>query len=164
MAGKARTASSLDDIMDQMSDFVADMKLQMSAIQGEKTLVQLTQDFVNAVEWSEWWIRAILGFHMTLFLLECVFSRSLVVQITVFLVAAAIVFLAEPLNGLGADYWEEFATQPYFDKRGAFYSGVVSLPLVFVMLVALVNLIRMTVADMVRLKRRQLRGQHVKEE
>ena len=53
--------------------------------------------------------------------------------------AAAIVFMAERLNGLGAKHWQRFSGQDYFDPRGVFFTTLVSGPLVLMMLIVLVS-------------------------
>lgn len=58
---------------------------------------------------------------------------------TLTLRAAAVVFLAERLNGLGAKHWQRFSGQDYFDPRGVFFTTLVSGPLVLIMLIVLVS-------------------------
>lgn len=115
--------------------------------------------FIHAIDWNERWIQSILLFHGLMLLTALVYRGSSNVQLSIFLVALGVVWCAQPLNSLGAEYWEDFATQPYFDKYGAFFSAVVSCPLVLVMLVVLVNCIVIAVSEMVDLKRRQLKQQ-----
>lgn len=165
--------SSLDDVQAAFSEIVRDLKAQLRGIQQGQDLQTLVREFVNAIDWSEWWIRAIIGVHLTLLLLAVVFHSNLSVQLSVFMFCVAIIVLAQPLNSLGAEYWEEFAKQPYFDKRGAFYSGVISSPLVIVMILVLINMVRSTVADMIKFQREEVQRQmrqssggdgHVKDE
>lgn len=47
--------------------------------------------------------------------------------------------MAERLNTLGAEHWELFSQQNYFDKRGVFFCTLVSGPLVLILLVVLVS-------------------------
>jgi transmembrane protein 18 len=136
---------------------VRGLKAQLRDAQKRQDLQTLVREFINAIDWSEWWIRAILGIHLILLLLVVVFHSTMSVQLSVFMFCVAIIVLAQPLNSLGAEYWEEFAKEPYFDKRGAFYSGVISSPLVIIMMLVLVNMVRSTIADMVKLKRQELR-------
>ena len=53
--------------------------------------------------------------------------------------AASVVFMAERLNGLGAEHWQRFSGQDYFDPRGVFFTTLVSGPLVLIMLIVLVS-------------------------
>ncbi len=48
-------------------------------------------------------------------------------------------FLSERLNALGAQHWERFAGQNYFDRQGVFMSAVVSGPLLVAMFIVLVR-------------------------
>jgi transmembrane protein 18 len=54
--------------------------------------------------------------------------------------AAVAIYLGKHINKLGAQHWELFAKQPYFDERGVFYSVVVSAPLILNMFIILVRL------------------------
>ena len=147
--------SSLDEVMTQFGDTVKEMQRQFKDIQRGKDPLTLLREFVGAIDWSERWIQAIVVLHLALLATTIWHRRNMLVQLTVFTFGATVIFMAEPLNALGAEYWEEFARQPYFDKRGAFYSGVVSLPLVVILLIVLVNLVSATIEDMVFVKRRQ---------
>ena len=135
------------------------MKFQNQELTQGRSPGQLFRAFVGAIDWSEWWIRSIVALHGVLLVTVVLGRRSTTVQLAVFALCCAIIFLAEPLNALGAEYWEQFATQPYFDKRGAFFSGVVSCPLVVIMVVVVANLVIDTIRTMVRVKRMQLRQQ-----
>lgn len=53
--------------------------------------------------------------------------------------AVAVVYCAERLNKLGHQHWERFATQPYFDEHGAFFTALVSAPLLACMFIILVR-------------------------
>ncbi len=50
-----------------------------------------------------------------------------------------LVYMGERINKLGAQHWQRFSRQDYFDKRGTFYSAVVSGPLLLIMLAVLVR-------------------------
>lgn len=47
--------------------------------------------------------------------------------------------MAERLNKLAAQHWESFSKQNYFDRRGVFFSTLVSGPLLVVMFIVLVG-------------------------
>jgi hypothetical protein len=53
--------------------------------------------------------------------------------------AVLVVLFGETLNSLGAQHWEAFATQPYFDANGVFFSAVISAPLMVIMFLVLVG-------------------------
>jgi hypothetical protein len=138
-------------------------KASMGANAQQEGLYEAVAGFIHAINWNERWIQSILLLHGLLLLTALMYRRNSAVQLSIFVLALCIVGLAQPLNSLGAEYWEEFATQPYFDKYGAFFSAIVSCPLVLVMLVVLVNCIMIAVSEMVALKRRQLRHQTAKQ-
>ena len=131
----------------------------VGASEQQEGLYDVVMGFIHAINWNERWIQSILLFHGLLLLTALMYRRNSTVQLCIFLVALGVVACAQPLNSLGAEYWEDFATQPYFDKYGAFFSAVVSCPLVLVMLVVLVNCIVIAVSEMVELKRKQLKQQ-----
>lgn len=131
----------------------------VGASEQQEGLYDIVMGFIHAINWNERWIQSVLLFHSLLLLTALIYRRSSTVQLSIFLVALAVVGCAQPLNSLGAEYWEDFATQPYFDKYGAFFSAVVSCPLMLVMLVVLINCIVIAVSEMVELQRRQLKEQ-----
>lgn len=53
--------------------------------------------------------------------------------------AASVIYFGERINTLAAAHWQKFATQAYFDPNGAFFSALVSLPLVFTLFTVLVG-------------------------
>jgi transmembrane protein 18 len=144
--------------------------LQREVLQQAKKTVNAEKEglwnvilgFVHAVDWGERWIQCILLVHVVLILLVLVFRRNSNVQLVVFSIAVLLIAMAQPLNSLGAEHWDLFATQPYFDKHGAFISAVLSCPLVLIMCVILVNCAAIAISDAVRLKREQLKRQKLK--
>lgn len=152
-------ASSFEDLFEQVSGLIREFRYQHQEITRGKGPSQLFSEFIAAIDWSERWIQAILATHVFLLVTVLWFRKNSAVQIAVFLLACMIVFLAQPLNSLGAEFWEHFARQPYFDKRGAFFSGAVSLPLVLIMIIIVVNLVIDTVTTMWHLKRMELQKQ-----
>jgi hypothetical protein len=66
------------------------------------------------------------------------------------------VYNAEALNSIAAVHWQKFARQNYFQPQGLFISVMLSLPLLFTMLVVLINyMIEMTTL-LVQMKRKEL--------
>lgn len=66
------------------------------------------------------------------------------------------VYNAEALNGIAAVHWQKFARQNYFQPQGLFISVMLSLPLLFTMLVVVINyMIEMTTL-LVQMKRKEL--------
>ena len=79
------------------------------------------------------------------------------VQTGIFLGAAALIYLAEPINSFLEARWESFSSQNYFDRAGLFISVVLSGPLLLCSLLTLVNLLVIVARDLVKLKRMELR-------
>ena len=156
MATPEQGFKSVQDVFEHFKQSIAGMQEQIQQHSGGQSLRALVSDFVNAIDWSERWIQAIIATHIVLLGASIIWRRSMAVQLSIFAVGCSIVFCAQPLNSLGADYWEEFARQPYFDSRGAFFSGVISLPLVLIMTVVIVNIVISTLQEAARLQRRKL--------
>ena len=54
----------------------------------------------------------------------------------------AVSMCASTLNAWGAEHWEHFSTQNYFDKNGVFVSALFTAPMILVLLVQLVLIAR----------------------
>jgi hypothetical protein len=112
------------------------LKLQV----GPQTPMENLQAFCAAINWKEPFIVCILVFQVFAFLL-CLWasrpSRALPARIGTMLMIFLLVRSAEYLNSYGAQHWEEFATQNYFDSRGIFTGIFICAPLLldaFIML------------------------------
>jgi transmembrane protein 18 len=146
--------------MEQLDQIYADVRnAALGMQQGSAQFWNITMDYFHSIDWSERWIQALVGGEAALLLVTLVWRRKTSVQMSIFALCAAVMMLAEPLNKMGADYWEDFATQPYFDKRGGFMAGVVLVPLLLIMITCLVNYLVQVISEMVALKRRQLAKQ-----
>lgn len=131
-----------------------------ASVQSSADLSEIFEDLVYwwGQWWQEWWVRIIVAYHLLLLLTVLWFRRSLPAQLAVFALSLCTVASTEFLNGIGAIYWEEFSSQPYFDKHGAFISSVVSCPLIIIMMVVLVNIVSTVIQDMMVLKKKQLKN------
>ena len=69
-------------------------------------------------------------------------------------------FLAERMNGFLAKRWSLFSTQNYFDARGAFVSVIWNAPLMVNLVIILVNFLRLTVKEMVKMKKAQMKSRY----
>ena len=156
----------MDDILNQQAsllrfgeDLLKESSRKLREAAGPDALRQaynLWRGFVEAVDWSETWIRCLLGFHLTMLALALVTRTSESAQTIIFLVCACLVFAAEPLNTLARNNWRAFSGQDYFDERGLFATTVFSTPLLVILAVVLVNFLIITAAVMVKTKRAQL--------
>jgi transmembrane protein 18 len=150
----------MGDAAAHMAQMYEDVRSAVRSMQhGSSHFWDVTMDFIHAIDWSERWIQAILTIEVALLLTAISWRHTPAVQLVLFAICAVVVVLAEPLNRLGAEYWEDFARQPYFDKRGGFITGVVLTPLLVIMLVCVVMYLSSVIAEMVTLKRSQLRHQ-----
>ena len=113
--------------------------------------------FLHAVRWNEPWIVALMLFHVACYVAIVRLGRRQLAQVGFFLFLAALTFSTERINGFCAKRWKAFATQNYFDKRGAFASVMLSGPAMVNLVVVLINLLRMMVELLVNAKRAELR-------
>ena len=112
----ATAASSLNDVVEGLKD-----QIFADHVKGApQTFREECAAFIAAVDWRETWIRCLLLWHLSLWLLFVFTRKNFPRQCGLFFGIAACVALAETLNGLCAKRWEKFATQNYFDERGVF--------------------------------------------
>mmetsp|Transcript_42126 Transcript_42126/g.51141 ORF Transcript_42126/g.51141 Transcript_42126/m.51141 type:complete len:171 (+) Transcript_42126:144-656(+) len=112
--------------------------------------------FLHAVDWTEPWIIGLLCVHAATLILVLATRKNFNFQSFLFFILLGMVLMAEHINEFAGAHWTKFATQPYFDPSGLFISAVFSVPLVFLVLIILVNsLINMT-NMMVKVKRAQI--------
>merc|ERR1719150_2705153 len=86
--------------------------------------------FLYAVNWFEYWLLSLFGFHLCIITVAIIFRKSWKVQCGIIIVAFALIINAKFLNTLGKTHWKKFSTQNYFDPNGFFISMVLSLPLI----------------------------------
>jgi hypothetical protein len=75
---------------------------------------------------------------------------------------AGIVRSAEYLNKYGANNWEQFATQNYFDENGVFISIMLCAPLLLTALIMLISYLREAARLLVQVKRQELKEKYKK--
>jgi hypothetical protein len=121
------------DIEKNVFDFVKE------SAKAPETAWEHWQAFCAAIDWTETWLRCLLGFHVTLFLLVLLTRSSVNAQTVLFLFICSLVFSAEWLNSYCALNWPLFATQNYFDAHGVFASTLFAGPLLVILLVQLVR-------------------------
>lgn len=162
----AEAFDRMDDLTGMLEGMFEDVMAQARSFQQGQDSQQASgglgsslMHFIRSVDWSERWIQAILASHAFVVLLAVLFRRSSAVQLAIFAWGATIIFFSEGLNRMGGDFWEEFATQPYFDKHGTFFSALVSLPLLLILVGVLINYLCHASWLMIRTKRKQLAHQ-----
>lgn len=102
----------------------------------------------------------LIAFHIVTFLTTLYVTRrcgmwSRMIFLTVL---AGIVRSAERLNDYGAQNWESFATQNYFDKSGIFISIMISTPLLLMAFYMLISYLREAAGLLVKVKKQELRA------
>lgn len=118
--------------------------------------------FRSAIRWSENFIVGLICFQIIVFLL-CFYvsrkDRGLASRVPLLVFIAIIVRSAERLNALGAEHWESFATQDYFDKRGVFVGIMLCAPLLLDSLMMLIFFMKEASTLLVQVKRNQIQQQ-----
>ena len=150
----ATAASSLNDVVEGLKD-----QIFADHVKGApQTFREECAAFIAAVDWRETWIRCLLLWHLSLWLLFVFTRKNFPVQCGLFFGIAACVALAETLNGLCAKRWEKFATQNYFDERGVFAGIMLCAPLLALAFAMLLNFLVMASSMLVTVKRAEFRG------
>lgn len=117
--------------------------------------------FYRAINWKEdRWISIVLLFHLATLLFVVKKRHREQFQVQMFVVLGAFSFLAERMNGFLAKRWSLFSTQNYFDARGAFVSVIWNAPLMVNLVIILVNFLRLTVKEMVKMKKAQMKSRY----
>lgn len=128
-------------------------------VQPESTKEKLDA-FRSAITWSEPFIMGLVVFHIIIFALCLRVSRpnvGLAPRLSLMVFVAVLVRTAEKLNAVAGQYWQEFATQNYFDRQGVFFAIMVSAPLLFDCLVMLMLFLREASQLLVSVKTNQLK-------
>jgi hypothetical protein len=146
----------MEEQLGPMAGVLNDIREKWKAMQDEPPLKEVIMGFVNAIDWTETWIRGLLLFHVLLITLALTTRKVAPLQFVLFCLASGITYLGETLNGLGSAHWERFSKQDYFDRRGVFFTAVVSGPLLLTTLIVLVNYLITCSQLLVKAKRKEL--------
>ncbi|SAM02617.1 hypothetical protein [Absidia glauca] len=90
-----------------------------------------TLQFFQAIDWTQNWLRGLVGFHMCCFVLVILLRHRHTALSWYFFVMLGLALLTQPLNQAGATYWEHFAAANYFDESGLFIVSLYAFPLIF---------------------------------
>mmetsp|Transcript_34238 Transcript_34238/g.110367 ORF Transcript_34238/g.110367 Transcript_34238/m.110367 type:complete len:165 (-) Transcript_34238:30-524(-) len=132
--------------------------LRQSGNATEGSFADDVRGFVHAVDWTEPWLKGLLGLHLSVWAVVIVTRRVNELQMALLVAILGAVYGAERLNALGAAHWREFATQDYFDERGVFVALLYCTPLLLAAGFILLNALRTTARLLVEVKRRELRA------
>ncbi|KAI8106746.1 hypothetical protein M9434_001400 [Picochlorum sp. BPE23] len=150
--------SFLETVVDAHNDVIAEFsKIWNQLVVSGPSMIQDFTEFIRAIDWSERWIQAILAVQACILLTLIIFRNNMVVQNTIFALSVVVIYKADVLNAWGARHWEDFARHNYFEKNGAFVSALISAPLLFGMLIVLVNLAMHFIQTLVLMKTEQLK-------
>ena len=118
------------------------------------------QAFKAAIRWGEPLILCLICFHLIVIMAAILSTKrgGLGSRMCVMGVIFLTVRSAERLNDYGANEWESFATQNYFDSRGVFVSLMLSAPLFLVSGCMLIAIIREASMLLVEVKKHELRA------
>ena len=112
---------------------------------------------IAAVDWREAWIRCLLLWHLSLWLLFVFTRKNFPVQCGLFFGIAACVALAETLNGCAPSAGKN-SPQNYFDERGVFAGSCSCAAVARLAFAMLPNFLVMASSMLVTVKRAEFRG------
>ncbi|KAJ1991352.1 hypothetical protein H4R33_001368 [Dimargaris cristalligena] len=115
------------------------------------------QEFYQAVNWSQPWLRAWAVFYGGLVVATVYYRGDEGRLAALFITLSIMVLGAQPLNTLAAGYWSDFSDANYFQEHGHFISLVYSIPLLLLLLTVLVMLIFHAGSRLIQVKRQQIR-------
>lgn len=131
-----------------------------NATREYEVFVEHVSGFVNTVDWSEPWLRALLAAHALVFLAIVVWRNNMRVQTTLFFALLLACAAASSVDAWAAVNWRLFTRQNYFGRGGGLFVAVVyAMPMVFNSMLILVNFLRELARLLVTVKREQLRRQ-----
>jgi len=118
------------------------------------------QAFKAAITWGEPFILCLIGFHLIIIMAAILSTKRGGLGSRMFVMGVIFVTVrsAERLNDYGANEWERFATQNYFDSRGIFVSLMLSAPLFLVSACMLIAIIREASMLLIEVKKHELRA------
>ena len=114
--------------------------------------------FGHAIDWSERWLIGLGAFHATVWLVMIASRRNNDVQMGLLVMILGLVYSAEWINSLAGMYWQTFARQNYFDRRGVFISVMFSAPMLCAAMLVLLNALRSAGSLLIQVKRREIRA------
>ncbi|KAF2356065.1 Transmembrane protein 18 [Trinorchestia longiramus] len=112
--------------------------------------------FLMSIDWNESWLQAILATHVLLLVAVWLLRRFFYLLAGLFLLILATVYNAEAINKYGAQNWNRFSRQQYFDSSGMFISLVFSLPLISICLVIMMLWVYQSASLLITLKRKEI--------
>lgn len=149
--------SGLADLMGSLEEKVHEMARE--AGNAPKTFYEDVQAFGAAVDWSEWWIQALLAGHAVLWVVALSTRKSFNFQVALFFLICALVWASETLNTLAHRSWRSFSTQDYFDSAGFFIAVMYSGPLLLLAMLQMMNFLALSAELLVVVKKNELKQQ-----
>eukprot|EP00616_Rhizochromulina_sp_CCMP1243_P016878 CAMPEP_0118969460 /NCGR_PEP_ID=MMETSP1173-20130426/6556_1 /TAXON_ID=1034831 /ORGANISM="Rhizochromulina marina cf, Strain CCMP1243" /LENGTH=173 /DNA_ID=CAMNT_0006918705 /DNA_START=114 /DNA_END=635 /DNA_ORIENTATION=- len=130
-------SSGLNDIIESLQEQVYTMARE--AGNAPSGLLDDIQAFTAAVDWSERWIQALLGFHVALWMITLWTRRYIWWQCGTFFAVCGLVWSAEPMNTWAAAHWQDFSKQDYFQPNGFFVGVMYAAPLLALAMFQMIN-------------------------
>jgi len=136
----------------------------MSKQNGPESFWEHLQAFHAAINWSEPFILCLIAFHVLVFSMTIYMLRRQPTTTNLQLLFLAIITItcrmAGRLNTYGQQHWEEWGiTQNYFDSQGFFIATCLCLPLIFICLIVLINMLREAGSLLIQVNRMKIKQQ-----
>ncbi|CAO3582629.1 unnamed protein product [Absidia cylindrospora] len=117
-----------------------------------------TMQFFQAIDWTQNWLRGLIGFHIICFILVIFLRHRHTALSCYFFIMLGLALLTQPLNQAGSTYWEHFAAANYFDESGLFIVSLYAFPLIFNGFFSLMFILKASFGLMIEMKRRQVQN------
>lgn len=126
------------------SDFMLNIESHMKNLMIETTkaptdFYEHYSAFKSAINWKENFIKCLVLTHIVFFILVVYTRKNIDLQTFFFFIICISVYFSEWINTWCSDNWQLFATQDYFDKKGAFAGIMFSAPLLCIAFFQLVS-------------------------
>ncbi|KAI9006613.1 transmembrane protein 18-domain-containing protein [Phycomyces nitens] len=119
---------------------------------------EYTLQFFKSVDWSQSWLKVLVGFHVLCMVMPILLRNRHTLLSIYFFAILGLAALTSPLNSLGAEHWQKFASANYFDPSGMFIVIVYAFPLLINGFFTLFFILRAAIQTMVLVKRQSLKA------
>jgi hypothetical protein len=127
---------------------------------GPTNFSEAVAAFVTAINWEEdgYWIYSLIAAQLLVFVLCVSVKRRTDLQLCMFIVVCALVYVTERFNSLLSLHHSKFSSQDYFDKSGFFAATFIAGPLLISAVAIVFNLVKEASDLLVKVKVKELKS------